>query len=687
MLESRLDELTSIEQLIYKCNFKQALEKLVNFEKKKDNSSNQHLLALILKGKTYVYSERYKKAVEIGKIAYNLSKKSRNITGTANALLLRASIIFSGKLDDAYNYIMEAENLIDNRLNKPSSKLNVLQGDLILIKSIIYRISNDINKALELALKWLKLHEQTDKKLDLARVYWQLGEIFLYKSEPNKALDYAKKSLIIQKKLNNKVGIATSLNLVGLSYYSKGNFLQALKFCKQSLMIKEISVRTKLDALHNLGAIYKENGAINRTMRYYTRAVKLAEKEDYTENYIINILGIGAIYRMKGEHDKAIENFTRSLLLSKKIKSLYGMSSSLFYLILINIDLNTHKQAQIYLSQLDELTTQTGSYIFKQVYIIAKALILKKSGRIRNYAEAEMLLKQVTEKEIAAPQLYLLSFVNLCELFLEELSLTNSMDALDELNSLIMSVSKVAENQNAYLWLTEIKLLQAKLALIQMNITDAEQLLTHAQQIAEIHGLNFLAVKISSEHDKLLDHLNTWENLGKQNAPLVERIKLAHFESVINRMQGRSIIKPPKLVHEIPVLLLIIGEGGFPLFSIVFSEEWPFKNDLISGFLSAFDSFSGVIFAKRLDRAKFGDYTLLMQSINKFSFCYFFKGQSYLAKLKLNRFMIRIKNADQMWDMINKYYKANRVMELKDHPLLESIINDIFIKRLPGIKL
>ncbi len=686
MLDSSLDDLTSIEKLIYDCKFKEAIERISTLENNNDISSEEKLLILILKGKLYCYSEHYKKAADVGELGYKLSQKLGNVIETINALLIKAHIVFSGKLGEAYTYIIKAENLLNSLLDEPTTDLTKQQADLLLIKSIIYRISNDINKALEFAIRWLELFEKKGKKLDISRIYWQLGEIHLYISKPNKALDYAKKSLKIQEELNNPIGIATSLNLIGLTYYSKSNFNQALKFCKKSLMIKEISVRTKIDALHNLGAIYKENGAINRTLRYYARAVKLAETEDYTENYIINFLGIGTIYRMKGDHRKALEFFKRSLTLSKEIKSMYGMSAALFYLSLINIDLDLKNQAQTYLSQLDYLANQTGSIIFKQSYTIAKALKLKKSGRIRDHTEAELLLKQITEKEITTPQLYLLSFVNLCELFLHELSITNSMEALDELNPLITRISKIAEKQNAYLWLAEIKLLQAKLALIQMNIKDAKQLLTHAQQIAEIHGLNLLAVKISSEHDNLLDQLKTWENLEKRDAPLAERIKLASFESVINRMQGKSVVDPPRLVHEVPVLLLIIGEGGFPLLSNAFTEELLFGGDLISGFLSAFDSFSGELFSKRLDRAKFGDFTLLMQSINKFSICYLFKGQSYLAKQKLTRFAERIQKVNQIWETINNYYKANRVIELKDHPNFKTIINNIFIRKIPETK-
>ncbi|GAH14411.1 unnamed protein product, partial [marine sediment metagenome] len=219
--------------------------------------------------------------------------------------------------------------------------------------------------------------------------------IYIFKSDPTTALDYAMKSFFIQEELQNQIGIATSLNIIGLSYYSKGDFDQALKFVKQSLTIREISTSTKLRSIHLLGAIYKEKGELDRTLKYYIRAARLAEQEGYVEDFLENTMGIGATYRMKGNLEKATEYLQNSMELSEKYKIPYGIRTSLFYLILTNLDKNSLNQAQLYLKQLEEFAHQNESRIFNQVHIISKALVLKKSGRIRNHTEAELLLKQI----------------------------------------------------------------------------------------------------------------------------------------------------------------------------------------------------------------------------------------------------------------------------------------------------
>ncbi|MHA1931346.1 MAG: hypothetical protein ACW96X_02335, partial [Promethearchaeota archaeon] len=308
---------------------------------------------------------------------------------------------------------------------------------------------------------------------------------------------------------------------------------------------------------------------------------------------------------------------------------------------------------------------------------------LKKGSRIRNRTEAELLLKQITEKEISTPNLYRLAFVNLCELFLDELYITNNVEVLDEVNPLIDNFLIFAERQNSYSYLVETKLLQAKLALIQMEFDKAKQLLTQAQRVAETHGLSLLASKISNEHDNLLEHLNEWVNLQKSGAPMSERIKLASFNGVVDRMQGKRAIEIPQLVHEESVLLLIIGEGGFPIFSTQFGENYKLEEDLISGFLTAFNNFSSELFSKGLDRAKIGEYMILMQAVKPFSVCYLFKGQTYLAKQKLTKFIERIQNTTYIWETLNKFYEMNQIIELKNSPSLELLISEIFINTRP----
>jgi tetratricopeptide (TPR) repeat protein len=608
-----------------------------------------------------------------------MSQKLENVLTSINALLILAHIVYIGEVKKALEYISEAENLINLISKDPSPEFYKLQADFLLIKSIVYNFKADHNKSLELALQWLALRENVAEKLDVSRIYRHLAEVYLFRGEPNIALDYALKSLDLQKELSNSIGIAQCLSLIGATYCSKGDLDNALKFSKQGIKIDEMSLLTKLETLHTLGVIYKEKGELGRALRYYNRAAKLAEKNNEVEKLTAATMAIGATYRMKGDYSLATENLKRSLTLSKSNNSLYGMNTSLIYLILVSLDKDSVEQAQKHLNELEKLTDQTESKLFKQVYQIMKALVLKKRGRMRDRARAEKMLRKIVESEFTTPQFYLLTLVNLCDLFLEELYITNNPEVLDEIDPLITEIFKIAENQNSYLWLAETKLLQAKLALIQMNFDKTRHLLTQAQQIAEMHGFNLLAIKISHEHDNLLEQSTVWENLKEIGAPMSERIETAYFKGVIDRLLGKRVVEPPKLTHERPVLLLIIGEGGVPLFSNPFIENWPFDDGVVSGFLTAFENFSEELFSKRLDRAKIGEYTILLHSAGIYTVYYLFIGQTYPANQKLKQFINRIQKSSTLWETMNKFYKLGRIVELEDNPLLGSLIDEIFI--------
>jgi hypothetical protein len=133
------------------------------------------------------------------------------------------------------------------------------------------------------------------------------------------------------------------------------------------------------------------------------------------------------------------------------------------------------------------------------------------------------------------------------------------------------------------------------------------------------------------------------------------------------------------LVDEEPVLILIISEGGVPIFSYPFIDEWKRDNEMFGSFLSAFTSFSDEFFSEEFDRAKFGQYIVLLEPLPNFSVCYLFRGQTQPALQKLTKFAARIQETTTVWETLEKYYKTNQILELKHIPQLKSIITEIFL--------
>jgi hypothetical protein len=206
----------------------------------------------------------------------------------------------------------------------------------------------------------------------------------------------------------------------------------------------------------------------------------------------------------------------------------------------------------------------------------------------------------------------------------------------------------------------------------------ARKFLIKAQEIADKYGLTRLAIKISNEHDDLLRKLDLWEEIKESNAPLSTRINLALPSKQIERMIQKREISVSEISNEEPIFLLIISEGGIPIFSQSFGKGKNFEDHLFGGFLSAVNSFMNEKFSEGLDRVMFGEYTLLLISISPFFICYIFKGQSYSAQQRVGVFVEKMRNDDLTWETFNKFYQLNKEVQLKDVPTLQPLIKEIF---------
>ena len=579
--------------------------------------------------------------------------------------------------NSTYEEINQAWELIDDGKDEEALKLLAKIGQ----KAGTYLFKGDVNKALDMALQAKEPLEKIGKKSSIAAHLGFLGHIYLQKGDHEAGLNYGMKSLTIQEELENQAGIAAGLYLVGLAYNYKGKFDQAIEFCKRSLAIKEIYPLTEANTLSCLGLIYNMRGDLYHSKRYFEKCIAIAEKLNNPGLLALNLSFLGGNHALKGEYDTARKYYERSLEISEKIGYSLSIGLSLYHMIYtIDIPTESMKEAENKLERLRKFAEQKKDSKFRfHVYSLSKAFILSKSGRSRDRAEAEKLAKQIIEDRISNPSIHLSAVIFLCNFLIRELINSNDLTILEEIFPLITRLDNIAEKTHSYIGLSSVKAIESALALIQMNFKRAKQLITEAQRIAEFHSLKPHTQIYSAFNDRLLEQQEMWEDLEKRNAPISERITQIKLDPIFNLLLQNRIPEPPKLVNEQPVLLIIIAEGGVLLFSFPFSDEWERDEELFSSFLSAFTSFSDEFFSEGLDRVRFGQHTVLLETINSFSVCYLYKGQTYPAKQKLAKFIERLHNTPSIWQVLEKFYKTNQVLEIEDIPSLESLITEIFI--------
>ncbi|MHA2400123.1 MAG: tetratricopeptide repeat protein, partial [Promethearchaeota archaeon] len=607
--------------------FEEAFPYFAKFEEKIGYSPMEIYAYTQFKGDLLSYLGEYQEAL---KFSERCLKWSQNVLTKNNALITKSrSLIGLARWDEAEELHTRIEGLVELQKDIQDFIIQRWRAQISLNRSFIFFEKGEFEQALEHAMKSMHYFEN----LNLMEVYmglslFQIARIFLAKGDLDYALEYANRCMTIRQTP---------------SYFKTLNFA------------------------YNLGVIYELKGELDRALEYFEQALALSKKINLKGETSSIMHLIGEVYWRKGEIQRAINYLEGSLILSEETEIIRDKTFAIFWLININIDIGSLDKAREYLNKLEQISDSYEFKIIKQLYKIAKALILKTSTRARNRVEAEELLKEVAEEEVTQHKFTVISLINLTVLLLEELEKSNELEILDEINPLITRLIKIAEDQNSFSLLAETKLLQGRLALLKLNLDDARQFLTQAQEIASEHGLQLLAKKISNEHDSLLEELETWKSFKRTQTSLPKRLEISSLDSVLDRMLGKRSIESTELSPEEPILLLIVTEGGIPVFSNSFTKELSVEDDIISSFLTTFNTFSEEVFSKGLDRAKFGDYMLVMDIIGPFSLCYLFKGQSYLAKQKLIHFAHRVQNTTSIWEAFKSFYKTSQVLELKDN--------------------
>jgi len=430
--------------------------------------------------------------------------------------------------------------------------------------------------------------------------------------------------------------------------------------------------------------IFSWKGQIQRALEFNQRAFELAEGSEDKELTSASLINMAELSHLLRDYNKAKMYAERAIKIGYQPFLAYQLGS----LIDILLDLDDIKNAKMCFQRISELREKDSSRFNDMIYRYYKALLLKSSLRAKDRVKSEILFKEIIDDEEISGSIkgfhgekYIFAIINLCDLLLIELSITNYPEIIDEIQPYMQKLLDFSEQQHSYWILCETHLLQAKLALISLNLEEAQRFLTQGQRIAEKYGFHLLAQKISNEHDELLKRLDMWENLRTSETSLTERIRLARLNEQMENMTRKRVIEKRELMNEDPILILIVSEGGVPIFTQSFAEDQSFEDHLFGGFFTAINSFISDKFSEGLDRAIFGDHTLLMSSLPPFFICYVFKGQSYSAQQRIRYFIDNIKNNQTVWQTFRDFYRLNKEIELKDIPSLEPLIKEIFIDK------
>ncbi|MHA1916096.1 MAG: tetratricopeptide repeat protein [Promethearchaeota archaeon] len=650
MSHPELNQLKRAEELLDSGYLNEALEILNDQSQYEGLNLQQKSYFQFLKGLILFYLNQGEELINLGETMYKEGQKHNNKLQSFDGLwFIITGLALAGKFEEAFKLFEKAESALKHISNISKEIITQRKTRLSVTKAFVGLHGGKVD-LVEKSLKWiLDSQEEFDKSFEIV---WA--------------------------------------NLLMASYLGrvKNKFDLLREHIKKALSLaKEIKFNHYWIALCQLyfGAHYISIGEMDKSLKYSIKGLELFKKIKSSFNVVIQLNNIGNLYGEMGEYELAVENLEESINLLEQIpQSFVSIEDVIESLITLAVENGDNERAQKHFHRLENIYNQKRSDRIEFGYKFAKALILKTSSRIRDKAKAEELFKELIETETIFFDVVIKAHIHLCDILLMEYRIENNIEVLNELNYFISRLLDIAEKQHSYLVFCETFILRAKVALINFNMKTARRYLTQAQKIAESYGIKRLAMKISYEHDELLKKTEMWENLKVSEVSLSERLELTGLNEQMENMIKRRMIEVPEISKEDPVMLLILTEGGNLLFSKNFVEDFSFEDDILGGFLTTVNYIISEVFSEGLDRAVFGQYTLLMMPIEPFLICYIFKGASYYAYHKIKNFLNSIQNDSVIWQSLQNFFQTSKIVQVNSIPSLESLITEVFLDKKIG---
>ncbi len=213
------------------------------------------------------------------------------------------------QLDSMHFYLKKLENAI-----KPNDSVWVSRYNSSL--GVYYSQKAEYNKAKEQQFVALRIGQNINDPLLIAKAYQRLGVIYKFLGDFEVSMDYVFKARdLAYTNKDTLTGVMSDL-VIGQNYWRLKKYKKAMNQITKAIEIAEF---------RNLGSdalapVYLEKGnmllmfgKLDEALKVYKKAEKLTEATGYFEGIAPIYSNIGAIYFFKGNFNKAIEYYKISL--------------------------------------------------------------------------------------------------------------------------------------------------------------------------------------------------------------------------------------------------------------------------------------------------------------------------------------------------------------------------------------
>jgi len=301
------------------------------------------LLAFFLLISSHSYSQKSAKIIDSLKIIITTNPKDSIKIKTYSDLCWYYGRVSN---DSAFHYGNLALNL--------SKKTNNLIGEAQAYNDlgIIYTYTSNFNEAIKSYRKSLKIRENIHDTLGIASIYNKLAFSYHKTFQMDSCISYNMMALDIYETLNDKRRFFLSKGNIAAIYQDMKQYDNALKVHFETLELsKEINDSLGLSNIYlNISNTYISKKDTILGLNYLDKSIEIAETFNYDNTLSEGYLNYGKILEQK-QQQKALYYYEKSLEISTKIKNDIGITKSILKIANINTHKGKYKEAKIKLNK------------------------------------------------------------------------------------------------------------------------------------------------------------------------------------------------------------------------------------------------------------------------------------------------------------------------------------------------
>ncbi len=318
----------------------------------------------------------------------------------------------------------------------------------------------------------------------------------------------------------------------------KGEFDSALEYAEKAVSLsvsrRDYIINLK-DRILQLGDLWKQ-GKFKECYEIMTltkEKIREGVDLDTTQEAVARSYeSLGILNYNQGLFEDAIQNLSKALHIIEKYGLRYNECQILFYLALSYIETNDEHSLQKTRDLLENNVEFCAPS--KTELMLIDAMYAKTKSTWKEKVKAEEYFEQILKLPDLKYEMHVFTLTQYCDLLLEQLRSVDNAELLEKTKRITRKIYDLAKSKESNTLLVNVLLLEAKFAILEMNLDHAYDLLDQAKTIAEKKNMVYHLLQIRNLKSIIENELEEVEIKIRKNLRLKERLDMMTYQDFLD---------------------------------------------------------------------------------------------------------------------------------------------------------